>query len=117
MVGGEYHTAIPVLRQAVAEAPPSSLTYAYALYDLGHSLRLAGDPRAAVAVLWQRLQIPNQTGVVRNELALALEALGQSQAGSGLTASNQNSRPGGHGKHHGDSGGAPPVPGPGSQGD
>jgi Flp pilus assembly protein TadD len=104
-----------VLRQAVAAAPHSSLTYAYALYDLGHSLRLAGDPRAAVTVLWQRLQIPNQTDVVRNELALALEALGQSQAGSNLTASNQNAQPDGHGRHHGASGGA--APGPGSQGD
>jgi serine/threonine-protein kinase len=115
MLGGQYHGAIPVLRQAVAAAPHSSLTYAYALYDLGHSLRLAGDPRAAVTVLWQRLQIPNQTDVVRNELALALEALGQSQAGSNLTASNQNAQPDGHGRHHGASGGA--APGPGSQGD
>jgi tetratricopeptide (TPR) repeat protein len=119
MLGGQYHTAIPVLRQAVAAAPRSSLTYAYALYDLGHSLRLAGDPRAAVPVLWQRLQIPNQTDVVRTELALALEALGQSQAGSNLTASNQNAQPDGHGRHHGSSGGAAPGPGqgPGSQGD
>ena len=117
MLGGQYHSAIPVLRQAVAAAPHSSLTYAYALYDLGHSLRLAGDPRAAVAVLWQRLQIPNQTGVVRSELALALEALGQSQAGSNLTASNQNAHPGGHVKHHGASGGAAPGPAPGTQGD
>ena len=45
MVGGSYQAAIPVLRQALAAAPPSSLTYAYALFDLGHSLRLAGDPR------------------------------------------------------------------------
>jgi serine/threonine-protein kinase len=82
MVGGDYHGAIPVLREAVAAAPRSSLTYAYALYDLGRSLRLGGDPRDAVSVLYRRLQIPNQTGVVRNELALALEALGQSQAGN-----------------------------------
>jgi hypothetical protein len=82
MVGGEYRTAISVLRQAVSSAPRSSLTYAYALFDLGRSLRLAGDPRAAVSVLWQRLQIPNQRGVVRSELTLALEALGQ-QAGAG----------------------------------
>lgn len=113
MLGGQYQSAIPVLRQAVAAAPHSSLTYAYALFDLGRSLRLAGDPRAAVQVLYQRLQIPNQTDVVRSELALALEALGQSQAGSGLTASNQNannqnSPPPSHGHHHGSSGGAPP---------
>ena len=50
----------------------SSLTYAYALYDLGRSLRLAGNPQAAAVVLQRRLQIPNQTGVVRQELQLAL---------------------------------------------
>lgn len=80
MVGGNYQTAIAVLRQAVATAPSGSLTYAYALYDLGHALRLAGNPRAAVPVLWRRLQIPNQTDVVRSELGLALRALGQQQA-------------------------------------
>jgi Flp pilus assembly protein TadD len=77
MEGGNYSGAIPVLRRAVATAPSSSLTYAYALYDLGRSLRLAGDPRAAVQILWRRLQIPNQTSTVRAELALALQALGQ----------------------------------------
>ena len=92
MVGGDYTSAIPVLRQAVAAAPPSSLTYAYALYDLGRSLRLAGDPRAAVPILWRRLQIPNQTDLVRTELALALEALGQTQAGN---AGAGNAGPGG----------------------
>jgi hypothetical protein len=77
MVGGNYSAAIPVLRQAVAAAPHSSLTYAYALFDLGRSLRLAGDPKDAAAVLYQRLQIPNQTETVRQELQLALQALGQ----------------------------------------
>lgn len=100
MVGGQYHRAIPVLKKAVASAPRSSLTYAYALFDLGRSLRLAGDPRAAVPILWQRLQIPNQTDVVRNELALALEALGQSQSASGLSASTQ--QPGARGRGNGD---------------
>jgi tetratricopeptide (TPR) repeat protein len=81
MIGGNYNTAITLLRQAVATASPASLTYAYALYDLGRSLRLAGDPRAAVPILYRRLQIPNQTGVVRSELALALLALGQQTTG------------------------------------
>jgi serine/threonine-protein kinase len=81
MLGGNYNTAIPLLRQAVAAASPASLIYAYALYDLGHSLRLAGDPRAAVPILYRRLQIPNQTDVVRTELALALHALGQQVTG------------------------------------
>ena len=92
MVGGNYQTAIRVLRQAVAAAAPASLTYAYALYDLGRSLRLAGDPRAAVPILWRRLQIPNQTGVVRAELTLALRALGQSSQVTGGAAP----RPPGH---------------------
>ena len=39
MTAGQYQQAVGVLRQAVAAAPPSSLTYAYALYDLGRSLR------------------------------------------------------------------------------
>jgi tetratricopeptide (TPR) repeat protein len=92
MAAGDYRDAVPVLRKAVAESSPGSLTYAYALFDLGRSLRLSGDPRAAVPILWRRLQIPNQTPVVRSELRLALEALGQ-----------QASLPGGskHGDHQG----------------
>lgn len=82
MAGGDYRSAITVLRHAIAAAPHSSLTYAYALYDLGRSLRLAGEPRAAVAILWQRMQIPNQTGVVRAQLTLALEALGKAASNS-----------------------------------
>jgi serine/threonine protein kinase len=72
---GNPGAAIPILRRAVATASPSSLTYAYALFDLGHALRLAGDPAAAVPILRQRLRIPNQTGVVRAELNAALAAL------------------------------------------
>jgi eukaryotic-like serine/threonine-protein kinase len=76
MLSGDYAEAIGVLHQALAAASPNSLTYAYALYDLGRSLRLSGEPAAAVPVLQRRLQIPNQTGVVRQELGLALQALG-----------------------------------------
>jgi eukaryotic-like serine/threonine-protein kinase len=72
MLGGNYQAAIPVLRRAVAAADPSSLTYAYALYDLGRSLRLNGDPQAAIPILRQRLEIPNQTDVVRAELDAAI---------------------------------------------
>ncbi len=101
MEGGNYNSAIPVLRQAVATASPASLTYAYALFDLGRSLRLVGDPRAAVPILWQRLQIPNQTGVVRTELTLALRALGQQVSGPGAAAGGPppNPRGPGHGAH------------------
>jgi eukaryotic-like serine/threonine-protein kinase len=98
MMSGSYSAAIPVLRQAVATAPHSSLTYAYALYDLGRSLRLAGDPKDAVAVLYQRLQIPNQTETVRVQLQLALQALGQQANGSG-GAGPATSGPGDSGTH------------------
>ncbi len=86
MIDGDYSAGIPVLRQAVQAASPNSLTYAYALYDLGRSLRLAGDPRDAVTVLYQRLQIPNQTGVVREQLQLALLALGRTAQSGGAGA-------------------------------
>jgi serine/threonine-protein kinase len=81
MLDGSYDQAIPVLRQAVASAAAGSLTYAYALYDLGRSLRLAGQPQAAIPNLERRLQIPDQTGAVRRELALAIR-----QAGGGAAA-------------------------------
>lgn len=85
LANGDYTSAIAVLRQAVATADPASLTYAYALYDLGRALRLAGDARDAVSVLWRRMQIPNQTGAVRLQLQLALVALGQNARNSGGT--------------------------------
>jgi tRNA A-37 threonylcarbamoyl transferase component Bud32 len=81
MLDSSYGAAIAVLRQAVAAATPASLTYAYALYDLGRSLRLAGQPQAAIPILARRLQISDQTGVVRQELALAAR-----QAGGGSIA-------------------------------
>ena len=103
MVSGNYSGAIPVLRQAVAAAPHSSLTYAYALFDLGRSLRLAGDPKDAAAVLYERLQIPNQTETVREELQLALQALGQAanQNGGGPAppAGAGDAGPSGHVRH------------------
>lgn len=98
MVAGSYGAAVPVLRRAVAAASPASLTYAYALYDLGRSLRLGGDPRAAISILRQRLGIPNQTGTVRDELALALQAAGL----RGPAVAPRRSH--GHGDHGGGSG-------------
>jgi hypothetical protein len=105
MVDGRFSQAIPVLRQALAAGSPGTLTYAYAQFDLGRSLRLAGDPRDAAVVLQQRLQFPNQTDVVRHELELALRALGAQAGGPAL---------GHHGHDHGHAGG--PGGGPGSGG-
>ena len=79
MSQGDYDGAIPLLQQAVKSFPPgtSDLNYAYALFNLGKSLRLAGRPDEAIPVLEQRLKIPNQTGTVRQELELAKQQAGQ----------------------------------------
>lgn len=76
MRAGDYEAAIPLLEQAVAAYPEGSqeLTYAYALYNLGRSLRLAGRPEEAVPILERRLQIPNQTETVQRELEAARAA-------------------------------------------
>lgn len=78
MQDGRYDEAIPLLQRAVDAFPEGSqeLTYAYALYNLGRSLRLAGRPDEAVPVLEQRLQIPNQTRTVEQELEAARAAAG-----------------------------------------
>jgi eukaryotic-like serine/threonine-protein kinase len=70
---GSYDEAAAVLRRAVASFPKGSsdLSYAYALYNFGHALRLAGRPDEAIPILEERLQIPNQVGTVRQELAAA----------------------------------------------
>jgi len=75
---GRYDAAIPLLQKAVAGYPGGStdLTYAFALYNLGRSLRLAGRPKEAVPVLEKRLRIPNQTATVQRELAAARRAGG-----------------------------------------
>jgi eukaryotic-like serine/threonine-protein kinase len=73
MSQGRYDEAIPILQRAVDSFPPGTtdLNYAYALFNLGKSLRLAGRPDEAIPILKQRLKIPNQTDVVRQELELA----------------------------------------------
>ena len=64
---GNYAAAIPVLQRAVKSFPPgtSDLNYAYALFNLGKSLRLARRYDEAISVLEQRLKIPNQTDTVQ----------------------------------------------------
>jgi len=75
---GRYDDAIPPLQKAVAAYPDGSkdLTYAFALFNLGKSLRLAGRPKEAVPILERRLAIPNQTATVRRELEAARRAAG-----------------------------------------
>jgi eukaryotic-like serine/threonine-protein kinase len=76
---GRYAEAIPVLRRAVASFPQGTtdLNFAYALFNLGHALRMAGDPEEAIPILEQRLEIPNQTQTVQNELDAARAAAGE----------------------------------------
>jgi eukaryotic-like serine/threonine-protein kinase len=76
---GEYEAAVPVLEEAVASYPEGSedLDYAYALFNLGDALRLSGRPEEAIPVLEQRLQIPNQTSTVEQELEAARAEAGE----------------------------------------
>jgi eukaryotic-like serine/threonine-protein kinase len=76
MNAGRYDEAIEKLQEAVDSFPPGTddLNYAYALFNLGKSLRLAGRPDDAIPILEQRLEIPNQQGVVKRELELAKQA-------------------------------------------
>jgi tetratricopeptide (TPR) repeat protein len=73
MHSGSYDKAIPLLRRAVAAYSPQTTdaTYAYALYNLGRSLRLSGRPREAIPLLEQRLRIDNQRATVARELEAA----------------------------------------------
>jgi serine/threonine protein kinase len=75
---GRYAEAIALDKQVVAKGPSSGLTYAYALFDLGHALRVSGHPDQAIPILEQRLKINNQRGVVQQELEKA-----KKEAGSG----------------------------------
>jgi tetratricopeptide (TPR) repeat protein len=79
MNAGNYDAAIPKLQEAVNSFPPGTtdLNYAYALFNLGKSLRLGGRPDEAIPILEQRLKIPNQTDTVQRELDLAKQQAGQ----------------------------------------
>jgi eukaryotic-like serine/threonine-protein kinase len=76
---GRYSEAVPILRRAVASFPSGTtdINYAYALYNLGHALRMAGQPAAAIPILERRLQIPDQTATVQAELDAARAAAGR----------------------------------------
>ena len=70
---------MPILQRAVDSFPPGTddITYAYALFNLGKSLRLAGRPAEAIPILERRLEIPDQTDVVQRELDAARADAGQ----------------------------------------
>jgi predicted Ser/Thr protein kinase len=76
---GRYAEAIPLLRKAVASYPQGTtdLNFAYALFNLGHALRMDGHPEAAIPILEQRLEIPDQTQTVQAELDAARAAAGE----------------------------------------
>ena len=61
---------MPILRRAVASFPEGTtdLDYAYALFNLGNALRLAGRPEEAIPILERRLRIPDQQASVAAEL-------------------------------------------------
>jgi hypothetical protein len=74
MKQGRYSDAIPVLAQSLRSFPPDAkrnLTYAYALFNLGKSLRLAGRPDLAIPLLEERLKFADQRQVVLEELEQA----------------------------------------------
>jgi eukaryotic-like serine/threonine-protein kinase len=105
LYGGQAGAAIPVLRRAFATASPGSLTYAFAMFDLAHALRLSGDPRAAVPLLVARLKIPNQTDKVKAELVLALQAFARQtgalpSGGASTKAASAPKEPGAPGRGH-----------------
>jgi eukaryotic-like serine/threonine-protein kinase len=70
---GRYDEAVPVLQRAVGSFSEGTddINYAYALFNLGNALRLAGQPEDAIPILEQRLEIRNQRGKVKRELAAA----------------------------------------------
>jgi len=81
---GRYDEAIPLLQRAVAASEGSGdLVHAWALFNLGHALRMNGRPAEAIPILEQRLEIPNQTGKVRRELELAIAAAGGGELDGG----------------------------------
>jgi serine/threonine-protein kinase len=104
MQAGRYSEAIGPLQQAVDGACGSGtgLTCAYALYNLGHSLRLAGRPAQAIPILQRRLQFDNQRGVVQRELDRARQAVG-TPAPSSLPPAAQG-KPGRGNRHGGQRG-------------
>jgi eukaryotic-like serine/threonine-protein kinase len=105
---GHPNQAIPVLQKAVdtCHGDPSNLSCAYAMYNLGKALRLAGRPDEAVTWLERRLQNPDQRATVERELAAARAAAngtgGASAPSSGSTGKAKGNDKAGKGKDKGD---------------
>ncbi len=106
---GRYTEAVPILRRALKAFPAgtSDINYAYALFNLGHALRLAGQPQAAIPLLEQRLRFHDQSGVVAQELAAAQQDAGVAPAPTGGTGPGDQGESGGLGPGNG------PKPGKG----
>jgi tetratricopeptide (TPR) repeat protein len=79
MKQGRYDEAVAVLHRAIQTFPPGTknITYAYALYNLGRSLRLSGHPDVAIPILQERLKYENQREVVARELQAAKREAGE----------------------------------------
>jgi tetratricopeptide (TPR) repeat protein len=95
---GRYGEAIPLLQRAVQRCGDSRESVcAYALYNLGRSLRLAGRPAEAIPFLERRLAYDNQTEAVQAELDAA-----RREAAQAAPAPTGGGKPGkGHGKDKG----------------
>jgi eukaryotic-like serine/threonine-protein kinase len=76
---GRYTEAVPILEKAVHAFPAGTtdVNYQYALYNLGHALRLAGRPAEAIPILEQRLKYPDQRATVQAELDAARKDAGK----------------------------------------
>ena len=79
---GRPADAVAPLQQAVTACGNSTAVdpCGYALFNLGHALRVSGRPADAIPYLERRLRIPNQTGVVKRELDAARREAGQAPA-------------------------------------
>jgi serine/threonine-protein kinase len=81
MLPGNPQGALPLLKTALDRMRANgdhSLDYAFALYNYGWALRLAGRPAEAIPYLQERLQISDyKRGVVKKELKTAQREAGQ----------------------------------------
>jgi hypothetical protein len=81
MLPGNPDGALPLIKTALDRFRAKgdrSLDYAFALYNYGWALRLAGRPAEAIPYLQERLQISNyKRGIVKKELKTAQREAGQ----------------------------------------